>query len=148
MVTRHAKELVRTLQREHEAILGHLEGVRREGVDTPAGRRALEAFRPMLLAHLELEDAELYPPLRAAAAGDPELSDRLDVFVGGMEAISGLARDLLDSFPERDPELPSSLANGLNHVAVFERFFAVLRRRIREEETVLYREFLRVTGVR
>lgn len=143
---RQGRELVKILQDEHRAILQRLEEIRGAGVNTPIGRRALVDFRPVLYAHLDLEDDELYPLLRSASSHDPELDRRLDAFVGGMEAITGLARDLLDGFDGQQSDAPESLAAGLEQVAVFERFFAALRHRIQEEEAVLYREYLRVAS--
>jgi hypothetical protein len=138
--------LVALLQQEHRDILAAVDTVRLHGVTTPAGRSVLTVLRPLLFNHLAREDEDLYPPLRKAASSDPELAVRLDAFVGGMEVITGLARDLLGAGGEVPLQRQRNLGDELAEVAVMERFFAALRHRIVEEENVLYQEYLRVVG--
>lgn len=140
------ESLIATLRHEHQHILAAVAAVRRHGVTSPAGREVLALLRPLLYSHLAREDESLFPPLRAAARSDPALADHLDTFVGGLEVITGLAKELLGAGGETPSRPEQTLGEELAEVAVMERFFAALRLRIVEEENVLYQEYLRVVG--
>ncbi len=136
-------ELIEVLKAEHRCILADLESANQLGIATFQGREKVVQAREVLMTHLAREDHDLYPFLRHVAQKDEQLDERLDVFVGGLEAITELARDFFEKYTEEKLTDDGDIKTHVELYADFGRFFTFLKRRIDEEEQVLYAAYLR-----
>jgi hypothetical protein len=134
--------LTESLSAQHQHLIelaNHL-GMRLLATDLVAIGAAMRELRAALLAHLEVEDRELYPALQAAAAAagrdDQALVAR--TFAENMLRISGRLR----TFVEREPTAPTLEELRAGWPLVRE----VLMKRIDAEELVLYPMHAKLTG--
>jgi iron-sulfur cluster repair protein YtfE (RIC family) len=136
-------DLVETLRAQHrlvEAVGGRLTEALKAG-DLATAQVALRELRQALLAHLELEDQELYPKLIARARASDRSNEGLvaQTFSDNMLRISAGLRAFLDRHAApRDLE---GLSRDWQHIS------GILSQRIQSEEQVLYPLFARVTAV-
>lgn len=63
--------------------------------DAAAATKELEAFKTLLVGHLELEDVKLYPELRRAGAGNAQMLSTVDRFSTSMDKIGETLRGFL-----------------------------------------------------
>lgn len=128
--------LIERLRSDHAAIVGALDAAKGTGVASDEGRRRLLSAKARLIAHLQSEDAELYPPLEAASEEDPGLRRTLVLFARDQEVVSSFATGFFDKHGQgsSDPDLARDFGKLCN----------LLRTRIRKEEDVLYQAYLRV----
>ncbi len=125
--------LIEELKKEHSEIMDTLNEVRKLGVLSKEGQAKLLSLQTSLLAHLEMEDDQLYPALRRGAGHNKDLKNTLDLFTMDMENVSKIVRGFFDKYSEgvSDEELPGE----------FEKLCTALGRRIRNEEESLYEEY-------
>jgi hemerythrin-like domain-containing protein len=80
--------LIQSLTSEHKEIEHLINGFKiGKGFQDAAWRDNLFAAKKLFLSHLEKEDTLLYPALRDAAKGDPELSALVSAYMKEMESI-------------------------------------------------------------
>ncbi len=86
-----------------------------------------------LLAHLEIEDDQMYPALQKEAEQNKDLKNTLDLFAMDMENVSKVVQDFFDKYSEElsGEELPKD----------FENLYTALSKRISNEEESLYDEY-------
>ncbi len=128
--------LIDELRQEHLQILERLRAVQQLGIGTPEATQMLMAARAELLAHLEKEDARLYPALRRSAEWDEALRQKLDTFAKDMEGVSKAALEFFDAC--------AAGGKGTKFAEDFGRLLAALGSRIRREEAFLYPEYDRL----
>ncbi len=125
--------LIEELKKEHSEIVAALNEVKKLGILSKEGQGKLMSVQTSLLAHLEMEDDQLYPRLRKEAENNKNLKNTLDLFEMDMENVSTIVREFFDKYSEEfsGKELPED----------FETLFAALSKRISNEEVSLYEEY-------
>ncbi len=126
-------DLVDKLKKEHTILVKTLDSMAGLGITTKDGQAALYSAKEALLAHLSLEDKELYPVLRRAAESDDAVKRTLDVFAKDMEEISKTALSFFGKYSQGGDSLEFAKELG--------RLLGALKNRIGREEDVLYAQF-------
>ncbi len=128
--------LIEELKKEHSEILAELSEVRELGILSKEGQDKLLSIEVDLLAHLEMEDDQLYPALKKEAEHSNSIKDTLELFAIDMENVSKIVREFFEKYSE-----------GFSGVELdklsedFEKLFSALTKRIRNEEESLYDEY-------
>ena len=128
--------LVERLKKEHVAIVDVLNKIKEKGVGSKEGRDILRSARTALLAHLKIEDEQLYPAMKKEAETNVTLKSVLGMFARDMETISKEALSFIDKY--------SAGGSGLEFAKDFGRLYMNLSQRIRKEESSLYPEYDRL----
>ncbi len=125
--------LIEELKKEHSEIIAALNEVKKRGILSKEGQDKLMSLESSLLAHLEIEDDQLYPALRKEAVHNKNLKNTLDLFEIDMEDVSKIVREFFDKYSEglSGKELPED----------FENLLSALSKRISNEEESLYEEY-------
>ena len=128
--------LIEELKKEHSEILATLNEVKELGILSREGQEKLTSLEVGLLAHLEMEDDQLYPALKKEAEHSNSIKDTLELFAIDMENISKTVREFFEKYSEgfSGVEL-DKLSND------FENLFSALTKRICNEEESLYEEY-------
>ena len=126
-------DLVSRLKKEHNILVEALDSMMKLGVTTKEGQEKLYSAKEVLLAHLSLEDKELYPVLRRAAESDGSVKSTLDIFAKDMEEISKTALSFFEKYAQGGDSLEFAKELG--------RLLGALRNRIGREEDVLYAQY-------
>ncbi len=130
--------LIEQLQEEHNVLVSILEEVVKLGISSQAGQDKLQSAKAGLLAHLAKEDEHLYPVLVGAADQDEALKRTLDRFATDMDTISKVALDFFDKY--------ANGGSGIEYAKDYGQLKAALSNRIRNEESVLYKEYEKQQG--
>jgi hypothetical protein len=125
--------LIEELKKEHSGIIATLNEVKKLGILSKEGQDKLKSLESSLLAHLEMEDDQLYPDLRKEAVHSKNLKNTLDLFEMDMEGVSTIVREFFDKYSEE--------FSGEELQEDFENLFASLSKRISNEEAALYEEY-------
>ncbi len=128
--------LVEELKKEHSDIRTTLNEVKELGILTKEGQDKLLDLEVSLLAHLEMEDDELYPALRKEAEHSNSVKDTLDLFAIDMESVSKIVREFFEEYSEG--------FSGMELEKISEDFknlLTALNKRICNEEESLYEEY-------
>ncbi len=125
--------LIEELKKEHAEIVATLNEVKKLGILSKEGQDKLMSVEASLLAHLEIEDDQMYPALRKEAEQNKDLKNTLDLFAMDMDNVSKVVRDFFDKYSEEvsGEELPKD----------FENLYTALSKRISNEEESLYEEY-------
>ena len=125
--------LIEELKKEHAEIVATLKEVKRLGILSKEGQDKLMSVEASLLAHLEIEDDQMYPALRKEAEKNKNLKNTLDLFAMDMDNVSKVVQDFFDKYSEElsGEELPKD----------FENLYTALSKRISNEEESLYEEY-------
>ncbi|MCB1308821.1 MAG: hemerythrin domain-containing protein [Leptospiraceae bacterium] len=121
---------IETLKQEHRRLFDHLRTLRETDIESLDGKKQLFEVMEHLLAHLKLEDDELYLVLRQAAAKDPEIANTLEHFAKDLLGIADEARDFFDRY--RSHGNPESFHTD------FDVLFEKVKNRMHKEELVLF----------
>jgi len=92
--------LIEELKKEHSEIVAALNEVKKLGILSKEGQDKLISVQTSLLAHLEMEDDQLYPVLRKEAEQSKDLKNTLDLFEMDMENVSTIVREFFDKYSE------------------------------------------------
>ena len=125
--------LIEELKKEHSEIVAALNEVKKLGILSKEGQKRLMSVQTSLLAHLEMEDDQLYPRLRKQAENNKNLKNTLDLFEMDMENVSTVVREFFDKYSEE--------FSGEELSEDFKTLFAALSKRINNEEAFLYEEY-------
>ena len=125
--------LIEELKKEHSGIIATLNEVKKLGILSKEGQDKLISVQTSLLAHLEMEDDQLYPILRKQAENNKDLKNTLDLFEMDMENVSTIVQEFFDKYSEE--------FSGEKLQEDFENLFAALSKRISNEEASLYEEY-------
>ena len=126
--------LIEEFKREHLDIVAALNRVKELGIQSREGKAELSSVKAALLEHLENEDERLYPFLRKEAVKKKELKNILDLFALEMEDVTQAVTEFFHRF-SRGEVLDEKLQEE------FENLSAVLVKRIKNEESILYDEY-------
>ncbi len=128
--------LIEELKKEHSEILTELNEVKTLSILSKEGQDKLMSLEVSLLAHLEMEDDELYPTLRKEAEHYNSIKDTLDLFAIDMENVSKIVREFFEKYSEGFSGM------DLKEISEdFENLLAALTKRICNEEESLYEEY-------
>lgn len=127
--------LIERLTAEHNALRDALQKINELRVSQPEGRELIFKTKSMLLAHLALEDKELYPALDRLAESKVLSSS----FHQEMQDISV---SVLAFFKKYD----QGIADGIEFARDFGQIRAMLVQRMIREETRLYPAYKSVSG--
>ncbi len=128
--------LIEELKKEHSEILAALNEVKELGILSKEGQDKLMSLEVSLLAHLEMEDDELYPTLRKEAEHYNSIKDTLDLFAIDMENVSKIVREFFEKYSEGFSDM------DIKEISEdFENLLAALTKRIGNEEESLYEEY-------
>lgn len=119
--------LIERLTAEHNALRDALQKINELRISQPEGRELLFKTKSLLLAHLALEDQELYPALDRLAENKVLASS----FHQEMQDISG---SVLQFFKKYD----DGIKDGIEFARDFGQIRAMLVQRMIREETRLY----------
>jgi hypothetical protein len=124
---------LKTQHRQLEKLVGVLNGdfARSDGA---AISKDMQEFKAFLMGHLELEDTKLYPELRKAGAGNPQLLATVDRFSTSMVKIGETLRAFLGKAESKGVNV-TELAAEWKGVAL------ALTARVTAEEGTLYSLF-------
>ena len=128
--------LIEELKKEHSEILTTLNEVKELGILSKEGQDKLMSLEVSLLAHLEIEDDQLYPALRKEAEHNNSYKDTLDLFAMDMENVTEIVQEFFRKY-----------SDGFSGVELeklsedFENLFTALTKRIHNEEETLYEEY-------
>ncbi len=128
--------LIEELKKEHSEILATLNEVKQFGILSEDGQDKLMSLEVSLLAHLEMEDNQLFPVLKKEAEHSNSIKDTLELFTIDMENVSKIVREFFKKYSE-----------GFSGVELdqlsedFENLFSALTKRICNEEESLYEEY-------
>ena len=128
--------LIEELKKEHSEILATLNEVKQLGILSEEGQDKLISLEVGLLAHLEMEDDQLYPVLKKEAEHSNSIKGTLELFAIDMENVSKIVREFFEKYSE-----------GFSGVELdqlsedFENLFSALTKRICNEEESLYEEY-------
>lgn len=103
--------------------------------------KTLLRVKTMLLQHLEKENEELYPALRAAAESDAALHDIVSVYAKDMEYVGFHVSKFLEHYQDPDKvvsEWDTNIEQAIQFGRELERLVVLLAIRIKREETALY----------
>ena len=125
--------LIEELKKEHSGIIATLNEVKKLGILSKEGQDKLISVQTSLIAHLEMEDDQLYPILRKQAENNKDLKNTLDLFEMDMENVSTIVQEFFDKYSEE--------FSGEKLQEDFENLFASLSKRISNEEAALYEEY-------
>lgn len=128
--------LIEELKKEHTEILATLNEVKKLGILSKEGQDKLMSLEVSLLAHLEMEDDQLYPALKKEADHSNSIKDTLDLFAMDMENVSKIVREFFEKYSEGFSGME---AKELSED--FENLLAALTKRICNEEESLYEEY-------
>jgi len=125
--------LIEEFKREHSEILAILNEVKELGILSKEGQSKLMSVKEILLEHLWNENERLYPVLWKEAEHNNDIKDVLDLFAVEMENVSIIVQEFFDKYYGGviDEDFPRE----------FERFFAAISKRIKDEEDILYDEY-------
>ena len=136
-------DLIRTLKTQHESVLGIVSEIdealrRRDEIEV---RALLTRLQGPLLAHLELEDRQLYPALIVGgqAPEQEQLSVTAKLFAADMLSIS----DALEDFFRRNRPETLELTK---FEPDFREIVAILLERVTAEEKTLYPLYTRLAA--
>lgn len=85
------------------------------------------------MAHLKIEDAQLYPVLKQAASKDPSIGQMMDRYLAEMDEISKVALAFFDKYAKG--------GSGMEFARDYGKLVGTLSTRLRSEENVLYKKF-------
>jgi iron-sulfur cluster repair protein YtfE (RIC family) len=138
------KNLIPTLKAQHQAVVKMV-----TTIDDAVGRKDLTSvaqtlaqLKTALLAHLELEDTQLYPELIRAAEEkkQQEIAEMAKTFANNMKHISKALNDFLGRY------------DGMQEVQLqkFNKDWPAIKdtlgSRVSAEETSLYKQYARLVG--
>ncbi len=128
--------LIEEFKREHSEILAILNEAKELGILSKEGQSKLMSVKEILLEHLWNENERLYPVLWEEAEHNNDIKDVLDLFAVEMENVSIIVQEFFDKYYGGviDEDFPRE----------FERFFAAISKRIKDEEDILYDEYDRM----
>ncbi len=128
--------LIEEFKREHSEILAILNEAKELGILSKEGQSKLMSVKEILLEHLWNENERLYPVLWKEAEHNNDIKDVLDLFAVEMENVSIIVQEFFDKYYGGviDEDFPRE----------FERFFAAISKRIKDEEDILYDEYERM----
>ncbi len=142
--------LIRDLNGEHTILLATLEAIRARGALDAETRTLLARVRSALVAHLDKEEREFYPVMRAAAQTNEALRDTLRVMGQEMDAIAGSALSAIDSWiggtGGGGVTGGADYAGDMSFSESFNAFVSLLTDRIQREERTLYSRYLKLTA--
>ena len=125
--------LIEELKKEHSEIIVTLNEVKKLGILSKEGQEKLMSLESSLVAHLEMEDDQLYPALRKEAEHNKDLKNTLDLFEMDMENVSTIVREFFDKYSEE--------FSGEELSEDFESLLVALSKRISNEEESIYEEY-------
>ncbi len=125
--------LIEELKKEHAEIVATFNEVKELGIRSKEGQEKLISLESSLLAHLEIEDDQMYPALQKEAEQNKDLQNTLDLFAIDMDNVSKVVRDFFEKYSEE--------FSGEELAEDFEELFTSLRKRINNEEESLYEEY-------
>lgn len=128
-------KLIDDLKREHADIASMLERVRDSNITNAEAHRLLMSAQQAFLAHLKKEDLQLYPALKKAALDDPAVKRTAEFYIQDMEEISKEATSFFAKYSRDDSPIDIEFARA------FGRLFATFSRRMRSEESSLYKVY-------
>ena len=128
--------LIEELKKEHSEILAALNEVKELGILSKGGQDKLMSLEVSLLAHLGIEDDQLYPTLKKEAEHNSSIKDTLDLFAMDMENVSKTVLEFFEKYSDGFSDMDiKELSED------FENLLAALTKRIRNEEESLYEEY-------
>ncbi len=125
--------LIEEFKREHSEIIAILNEAKELGILSKEGQVKLMSVRASLLEHLWNENERLYPVLWKGAEKSRDLKDVLDLFAIEMDEVSRVVQGFFDKYCGGvvDEDFPRE----------FEKLFASVSKRIKDEENILYDEY-------
>ncbi len=125
--------LIEELKKDHSEIVDILNEVKELGILSKEGQSKLMSVKEHFLTHLKKEDEQLYPVLKKEAKNKKHLKNALDLCAMDMENVSRIVQDFFDIY--------SKGVSGNKLQKEFEKLFAALSKRIKNEEDILYDEY-------
>lgn len=118
------------LKNDHVSFFAFLDSIKTLG---PEEQKKLKTLKSAFLDHLKKEDQHFYPALKKAAAQNPALQSKLNLFASEMDKISA---DVLAFFDRCEKG-----GTALEFAKDWGRLVFQLKTRMRREEDVLHPEF-------
>jgi hypothetical protein len=128
-------KLITELKKDHADLAQLLNKVRDPQVTNEEAHKILLAAQHTLIAHLKKEDLQLYPVLHRAAESNTGLKRTVDFYAKDMAEITAKTVEFFAKYPRSESHI------GLSFAKDFGNLFATISRRLRSEESTLYKEF-------
>ena len=128
--------LIEELKREHSELVAILNEVKGLDILSKEGQTKLLSAKERFLSHLNKEDRQLYPVLIKEANDNELLEGTLVLLAIDMSDVSRVVQEFFDKYYGGviDEDFQKE----------FEIFFAVISKRIMDEEDILYDELIRL----
>ncbi len=125
--------LIEELKREHSELVAILNAVKGLDILSKEGQTKLLSAKERFFTHLNKEDRQLYPVLIKEAKHNKMLDVTLYLLAIDMMDISRVVKEFFDKYYGGviDEDFPRE----------FERFFATISKRIKDEECILFDEY-------
>jgi hypothetical protein len=127
--------LIDELKREHAEISRLLDTVKNPKMTNKEAHKILISAKSTLISHLKKEDLQLYPLLNRAAENNSSLKRTVDFYAKDMDEITAKAIGFFDKYSKDDAPIDLEFAKA------FGNLFATISRRLRSEESTLYKEY-------
>ncbi len=128
-------KLINELKKDHIKITGILYELKKNGATSAKGIESLLESKTALLAHLNKEDEQLYPPLYEKAQSDSPLRRRLDAFGTEMEKITEFVLDFYQKYSTNENIDESEFLHDVTTLIV------ALKDRIMKEEVAIFKAY-------
>ncbi len=128
-------KLVEKLKDDHIELTDILNELQCVGATSAKGKELLIKSKQTLLAHLKLEDNELYPPLYKQAEGDASLKRTLDTFGKEMDRITEFVNNFYTKYTNVTEAGSSEFSKDIANLIVS------LKNRIMKEEIAIYKAY-------
>jgi hypothetical protein len=125
--------LIEELKKEHSELVAILNEVKGLDILSKEGQAKLLSAKERFLSHLKKEDRQLYPVLIKEANDNELLEGTLVLLAIDMSDVSRVVQEFFDKYYGGviDEDFQKE----------FETFFAVISKRIMDEEDILYDEY-------
>jgi hypothetical protein len=127
--------LIDELKKDHAEISKLLDRVKDPSVTNKEAHKILLSAKMTLILHLKKEDSQLYPVLNRASQQDAALKRTVDFYAKDMDEITRKAIEFFDKYSRDDAPIDLEFAKA------FGNLFATISRRLRSEESTLYKEY-------
>lgn len=133
-------QLITKLKNDHKVLVDAFVEIKGLGIAHPEAPKKLMNAKAAMLAHLKIEDVDLYPILRKAAETDMSIKSTLNVLAQDMDVVSKAALDFFAKYEKG--------GDAMEFSRDYTKIYMALTTRIRREEENLYPIFDKIVDVK
>lgn len=126
--------MINTLKRQHNDIVAIFESIKKMDIKSAEAKTELRKVKTLIVDHLAIEDAKLYPALMECAKTDPSLNILVSGYMNEMKELSQFVIAFFDKYSD-------DAMSGIEFSRDYGKLLGSLQQRIRREESILYKEY-------